>query len=253
MKENFKFKIIILGSSADKAILEKKGKDRRLRSLAILKFNNKNLLIDAGPDVKKQLKGFQSLEYLFLTHLHPDHTLGLCYILEKFPKIKLFIPEQIFKEIKNKRKFRCIKKIKIETIKEEEFFKIAPDVPISFSFLKVKHSRLVSTFAIAGKFKERILFFYAPDLKALSKESKKIFKNAEILILDGSIFSRPLNVHASIKEELSWCKNTKAKKIYFTHIGKNSAKFGHKILEGKIKAIDKRAGICWDGQEIKFF
>jgi len=252
MKEN-SLKIIILGSSADKAILDKKGKDKRLRSLAILRIKNKNLLIDAGPDVRKQLRDVSHIQYLFLTHLHPDHALGLCWVLEKFPKIKLFLPEDMFEEIKRKRRFRCIEKVTTYIVKEGEFFKIAPDTPISFSFLKVKHSKLVSTFAIAGKFKKRILFFYSPDLKALLLKSKKVFLSAEILILDGSIFSRSLNVHSSIKEQLCWLKNAKAKKVYFTHIGRNSAQFSHKILEEKVKAVDKRAGICWDGQEIEFF
>ncbi|HMB30649.1 MAG TPA: MBL fold metallo-hydrolase, partial [Desulfohalobiaceae bacterium] len=56
--------------------------------------NNHGLLVDTGPvynagQLVKDLKsyGVKELDYLILTHLHPDHSSGLFHVLEAFPQV----------------------------------------------------------------------------------------------------------------------------------------------------------------------
>ena len=54
-------------------------KDKRLRSSIMIHVNNKNLVIDAGPDFRQQLltEKVDSLDAILLTHEHRDHMAGL--------------------------------------------------------------------------------------------------------------------------------------------------------------------------------
>lgn len=65
---------------------------------ALIQINNKNLLIDSGPDKKAYLYlkklGIKNLDYVIITHPHQDHIGGLNYIINNintktyyFPKI----------------------------------------------------------------------------------------------------------------------------------------------------------------------
>lgn len=54
-------------------------KDKRLRSSLMLKINDFNVVIDAGPDFRAQMlrEGVNSLRAILLTHEHADHVFGL--------------------------------------------------------------------------------------------------------------------------------------------------------------------------------
>ena len=54
-------------------------KDRRLRSSVLLSFNNKNYIIDTGPDFRQQMirENIETLEAVIFTNEHKDHIAGL--------------------------------------------------------------------------------------------------------------------------------------------------------------------------------
>ena len=54
-------------------------KDKRLRSSLLLKINEQNIVIDAGPDFRTQMlrENVNSLRAILLTHEHVDHIFGL--------------------------------------------------------------------------------------------------------------------------------------------------------------------------------
>lgn len=54
-------------------------KNTRLRSQAVFKIGDKNILIDAGPDVRRQILEAKigHIDGLFITHYHEDHIGGL--------------------------------------------------------------------------------------------------------------------------------------------------------------------------------
>lgn len=54
-------------------------KNKRMRASALIRYNGKNILIDAGPDIHQQAHrfGVRHLDGLLITHTHYDHTGGL--------------------------------------------------------------------------------------------------------------------------------------------------------------------------------
>lgn len=54
-------------------------KDKRLRTSALITDDNRNLVIDCGPDFRQQMLAAKvgHLEGIFLTHEHNDHIIGL--------------------------------------------------------------------------------------------------------------------------------------------------------------------------------
>ena len=54
-------------------------KDKRLRASCLVQINNKNILIDCGPDFRQQMlrAGINRIDALLITHEHYDHIAGL--------------------------------------------------------------------------------------------------------------------------------------------------------------------------------
>ena len=54
-------------------------RDKRLRSSILITHNNKNILIDCGPDFRQQMlrSNIKQLDAVLLTHHHYDHIAGL--------------------------------------------------------------------------------------------------------------------------------------------------------------------------------
>lgn len=54
-------------------------RDKRLRCSALIRYQGKTFLIDAGPDFRQQMlrEGITHLDAILLTHNHKDHTGGL--------------------------------------------------------------------------------------------------------------------------------------------------------------------------------
>ena len=95
MKKNSVFlnilymKITFLGTGTSQGIpvigsthpvcLSDNPKDKRLRTSALIQYNNKNIVIDCGPDFRAQMlnSGCNRVDAIFFTHEHNDHVSGL--------------------------------------------------------------------------------------------------------------------------------------------------------------------------------
>ncbi len=88
----------------DCAICKSKNrKDKRLRSGAVFKINGKNILIDAGPDIRQQCieNGIDHIDALFITHYHEDHVGGFndlrgFFIKRKHDPIPVYLSENTY-------------------------------------------------------------------------------------------------------------------------------------------------------------
>jgi ribonuclease Z len=97
-----KFELTILGSSSATPIFE------RNPTSQLLNINEKHYLIDCGEGTQQQLMRFglkaQRIDYIFISHLHGDHYLGLVGLLSSMhlngrsKQIKVFGPPEL-KEI----------------------------------------------------------------------------------------------------------------------------------------------------------
>src|SRR3989338_3339301 len=161
-------------------------KDTRKRSQLLI---NKDLLIDAGPDTYQTLysRDLSSLQYLCITHAHPDHILGLHDLREmsRFRrKLTLIVPLEVLNGIKMGLPNVALDAFRLEVIKPLQPFRVQN---YQITYFPVHHTR---TPAFGVKIKERKLIAYMPDVASLPGKSTKIVRDLHLLIMDASTIKR---------------------------------------------------------------
>ena len=138
-------KFIILGSGSSMGVPRADGysgkcnlnnkKNFRTRCSALIKFNDKNILIDTSPDLRSQLlkNKIRSIEAVFYTHLHADQTHGINdlrpFFLIKKKQIPVFADIKTSKYLNSSFKY-CFKSsyeypstLKLNNLKKKHTFK----------------------------------------------------------------------------------------------------------------------------------
>jgi len=192
-------------------------KDKRRRSTLLI---NKKFLVDAGPDITKELRKDQieALSTIIITHEHQDHCGGLNDILKINKTIRVIKPQA------------------------GQHFKLGG---IDIHAFKVKHSQVLETVGL-----EIGTLIYIPDFAEI-EWAIKYLKESKIAVLDGSVLGRDFGGHLSINKIISETKNLRnLRKIYFSHNGHTHRP--HKDMVKLVKALgDDRFSLVYDGLELK--
>ncbi len=199
-------------------------KDHRTRSAALI---NREILIDAGPDILAQLQrekiSPQQIKIVFLTHRHQDASGGLKKLKAQNPQLKVVSPRA--------------QKIKFNSVRIQSF--------------RVPHARIPTVgFLISSISSPQKTICYISDTKNL-KRSVKYLRQAKIAVIDGSGWETTYPSHITIKEAIPVLKPLKnLQKIYFTHNGHTH--IPHRKLVQKIRRLaDKRFDVAYDGLKIE--
>jgi ribonuclease Z len=139
------FKLVIVGSGSAVPTLQ------RGVTSQYINFNERRILIDCGEGTQLQLRKhsvrFQRLQYIFISHLHGDHFLGIfgllasMNLLGRTQKLIIFAPEDLQKII----------------LFQFEISKVRLDYEIEFQTLSCKTKTLI--------FEDRLLEVFAFPLK----------------------------------------------------------------------------------------
>ena len=186
---------------------------------------NNNILINA-PKFSKDVP----VNHVLLTHTHKENLRGLSHVLPTPPQsLNIYL----YKEHERWLKYHCPKiylDACLKFITPKKKFKITDTeiVPIS-----VQHSvqKVYGTLCFAFLLDKRVML--CSPCNKISNNSKKYFKDLDVLIIDGGYRkSRLYNDHNSIMESLVEFKNSNIKHIYFlgTH--------GNYKIKGNIKDSD---------------
>jgi phosphoribosyl 1,2-cyclic phosphate phosphodiesterase len=238
------------------------GKGKRNHASAFL--TKANFLFDAGEDIKESLnrENIKTVNGIFLTHWHPDHSFGLREVLEAYydfvnnaPSkiLTVYLSKTVFKDLV--RHFPAInywvndkKLAKIVFLEHGESIRNI-DTKVTAIGFNGKNS---NTFGFLIETNRKRLF-YAP-CDTIQLNEKFIPKNIDVLVHELGMFSyRKVKTEISFPKMIERIKTIKPRKIFLTHVEEiELQKQGEKRIreiESKYKRLNLK--IAFDGLRIK--
>lgn len=223
-------------------------RNNRLRVALLVCVDDKNIVIDCGPDFRQQMLryGIRSLEAIVLTHEHNDHIIGLDDVrpfnFMNWKDMPVYCTQQVGLELK--RRFAYIftpnpypgaPMIKLKEINKDQAFHLGG---ISFQPIEVMHGRLpVLGFRLGN-------FAYLTDVKSIAKKELEKIKGCKTLVIS-ALHRKPHHSHLSLSEALELIAEVAPNQAYLTHI---SHRMG---LHAEIsKDLPANVALAYDGLQI---
>ncbi len=194
--------------------------DKRFRASAMVTINNRNIVIDCGPDFRFQMlkQNVEDIDAVIFTHEHRDHIAGLDdirafnYILNKV--IPIYGTQQVLEAIKtefpyifSETRYFGAPQLAMNTIDNECF--MIDDITIEP--INVMHNKLpVKGFRIGG-------LTYITDASFIDEEEKQKMVGTKVLVINALRNSKHIS-HFSLSEALAVINEIKPERAYLTHI-----------------------------------
>lgn len=233
--------------------LSKNEKNHRLRCSLLIQFNGKNILIDAGPDLRAQAlrAKVDQIDAVLFTHSHADHILGIDdlrpYNFKQRHSIPCYGSTETLAQIR--RVFFYVfdrdPNYLGGHVSDLSLFNIEPYLPFELFGLLIEPFLLLHGNAHVTGFKIG-KFAYATDCKVLPPRSKELLSGIDTLILDG-LRQREHSTHLTIAEALAEGKSLGVKNLYLTHMS-------HSIdYERDSALLPPGAAFCYDGLKLNLY
>jgi phosphoribosyl 1,2-cyclic phosphate phosphodiesterase len=224
-------------------------KDKRLRTSAMIQFQNRNLLIDIGPDFRAQmlLNSITRIDAVFLTHPHRDHIAGfdeiraLNFLYET--KVDLYANAFTWDSLKKQfyyafmeSEYTSVPKVEYTEIKNAPFrFQDIDIIPV-----QVSHGKMPCLGYRIGD------LAYITDANAIADKEMEKLQNLEVLVLNAlRKYHHPS--HFTLEESLEIVAKLKPKKAFFTHLSHHMGK--HVDVE---RELPENVFIGYDGLQVRF-
>ena len=250
-------KITFLGTGTSQGIpvigskhpvcLSNNPKDTRLRTSALIQWNNKNIVIDCGPDFRAQMlnSGCDRVDAIFFTHEHNDHVSGLDDIRPFYFRqgnIPIYASERVIHAL-NKR-FDYI-------FKNEGNIPGTPNVTtniIDDNFIFNKQEVVLlnafhGNLPINGFRFDNLAYF--TDVKTINQDEYFKLKDLDVLIINALRIEEHYS-HLNLNDALEIISKIKPKRAYLTHI---SHKLGfHKDVQ---LSLPENVFLAYDGLQVE--
>ena len=195
-------------------------RDKRLRSSILLQVDDKNIVIDSGPDFRYQMlrAGVTHLDALVFTHEHKDHTAGLddirAFNYKQGEAINVYAHKRVQDALKKEFSY-IFAHHKYPGIPQLDLFEIGHHpfevAGVPFIPIEVMHFQLpVLGFRIAD-------FTYITDAKTVSEVEKAKIKGTKVLVINALQQEKHIS-HFTLEEAVAFAQEIGAEKTYFTHI-----------------------------------
>jgi phosphoribosyl 1,2-cyclic phosphate phosphodiesterase len=201
------------------------GRDRRLRTAAMVEMGGKRFIIDAGPDFRYQMlrEGVTHIDAILLTHEHKDHTGGIddvrAFNFVDFPVIHtmhIYGNEPTITSIRrdfhyafSEDKYRGVPEIELHTIAEDKPFVVA-DVEV----MPVVGSHSERFRSVGFRFGE---LAYLTDMNAIADEEIAKLQGVKVLVVNALRWESH-NSHCSVAEALEVIRRVAPERAYLTHM-----------------------------------
>lgn len=225
-------------------------KNKRWRSSLYLSVAGKELLIDAGPDLRSQALHFkiEHLDGVIFTHAHHDHSAGIddlrVYHFKNQKSLPCLVSNETAQELNRRFYFMFMpqphevtntKRLELKVLETESGEVNFLNIPIRyFSYKQVGMSVLgirIGSFA------------YVTDIKEYSEEVLKELEGVETLVLSALRYTAS-HMHLSVDEAVDFIKKINPKRAYLTHIS-------HELEHEKTNAyLPAPIELAYDGLKI---
>lgn len=217
-------------------------KDKRLRASALLTINNKNILIDCGPDFREQMLTieFKPIEGVLITHEHYDHVGGIDDLRPfcRFGDINIYAEEYVCTALKERipycfteSKYPGVPDITLNAIDNKPFsvdnIEVLP--------VRVMHHKLPIWGYRIGK------FAYLTDMKTLPESEYSKLEGLDVLVISALRHKEHLS-HQTLEEALIQIKKIAPKRAYLTHMSHHIG-----LHEDVQKDLPQNVYLAYDG------
>lgn len=223
-------------------------RDQRLRTSAMVEYEDCRIIIDAGPDFRQQMlrTGARAIDAILLTHEHKDHTGGLddvrAFNFVDFPIIRVV---DIFA---NTQTAAAIKKDYDYAFAENKYIG-APEMRLhtidTAAPFEVKGHEIIP---INGRHSERFFvtgyrigpLAYMTDFKELLDGEEEKLQGIDTLVVNALRF-REHHSHFNVEEALALINRIKPRVAYLTHMSHEiglHAETAEKLPEGVFLGYD---------------
>lgn len=225
-------------------------KDKRLRTSFLISIDDKNIVIDTGPDFRQQMLAneVKMVDAVLFTHEHKDHVAGLddirSYNFKSNRDMDVYASLRVQEALRREfsyifadYKYPGVPQVKLHEIGDEAFilFESEKVTPIN-----VMHYKLpVKGFRIGG-------LTYITDANFISDEEKEKIKGSKVLVLNALRREHHIS-HFTLSEALELIEELKPEKAYLTHIS-------HLLgLHSEVqKELPENVDLAFDGLKIEF-
>lgn len=221
-------------------------RDKRLRSSVYIQVNDKNLLIDCGPDFRQQMLqvDFSKLDGILITHEHYDHVGGLDDVrpFNRFGTVNLYVEDFVGEAIKTRLPY-CFQEFKYPGVPDLTL-QVIDNSPFCIDNVMITPIRLLHY--KLPVFGYRIgNMAYLTDLKYIPQEEFGKLENLDTLIIDALRKEEHLS-HVNLEQSLKLIKRIAPRKTYLIHM---SHQMGlHAEVE---KELPENVFLPYDGLEIE--
>jgi len=251
--------ITILGSGTsqgvpiigcDCAVCQSKDpRDKRLRVSILISKEDKNIVVDVGPDFRQQMlrAKVKNLEAVLLTHEHNDHIIGLDDVrpfnFRAWSDMPVYATDRVQKELKTRFAYIFAENpypgapmLELHTITKEKTFEVEG---IEIIPIEVMHGKLsVLGFRIGD-------FTYLTDMKTIAEEELEKVKGSKVLVLN-ALHHNVHHSHLNLKEALEFIKLVQPEEAYLTHV---SHRMG--LYEEVSKNLPENVYLAYDGLKLE--
>ena len=197
-------------------------RDNRLRCSVWIKVNDKNILIDCGPDFRQQVLPleFEQINALLISHEHYDHVGGIDDLRPycRFGDINIYTEQSVAEHLMQRMPY-CFTEVKYPGVPNIILNRIDTNPfyvdNVEIIPIRVMHYKLP---ILGYRIKS---FAYLTDVKTIPDTEFSKLKDLDVLVISALRIEEHLS-HQTLEEAIISAKKIEAKKTYFTH-------FSHQI------------------------